>query len=452
MTTNLSEVIVKDFVQYSWPCVESIVKEITEFKEVQEKKKRLFHFRNERGDKTTLDNSHFFIRASVEYSTPQVTVEEVQGILAARLLEVCGTYFFNYGMHQADEKEIDQICEMLSKPSQGMVVSFLLNTDDVEADRYSANPLRESIVSSGQSAFPAASVKTDSLKIDQAFMSKYEGTLIAKNEGDLITRHLEKSNNSYVNMIDAVKYEQLGNLSKQFGIDLCVNSMRMPLETLEKETSDGLLHHIISEVHTDFDSVERAYSCMGRSIKSRTTLLTVPHSKKGYGSKRAARGKIYFDGKKLKKVQVDYRTSLLYDNEVDPKDISVAEADDSFIVDGDQLVHYSFKETPSSPQFSLYSLASPENCAVWHGIGVFGAPSLLKSIVTVRLSCSRGSMVKDLEDKYGVPSRVPLNFNLVPKHMWAHPVHHNIDASVGCIQNPGDLANMGMRVEQLSNL
>lgn len=452
MSADLRKALVTDFVQNSWPCVEAVVKELSSFRETPPKKKRSFHFRNERGEKKTLDNGRFFIRASVEYSTPQVTVEEVQGILAARLLEACGTYFSSYGMHQPYEKDVDQICEVLSGPSQGLIVPFLLNTDDVEADRYSANPLRESIVSSGQSAFPVASVKTKDLKVDQAFVGKYDGILITRAEVDLITRQLEKTNNSYVDMVDAVKYEQLRDLSRRFGVDLCIDSMRMPLQVLEHESTDDLLHHIISAVHSDFGSVERAYTCMGRSIRSRTTLLTVPHSKKGFGSKRAARGKIYFDGEKLKEVQMTYRTTPLYDNEVDPKDISVAVADDNFIVDGDQLIHYSFKQTPSSPQFALYSLASPENCALWHGIGVFGAVSLLKSIVSVRLSCARGSMVKDLEENYGVSPHVPLHFNLVPKHMWAHPVHHNIDASVGCVQNLTDLTAKGMHVEQLSNL
>ena len=42
----------------------------------------------------------------------------------------------------------------LKKPPQGIVVPFLLNTDDVEPDRYSMNPLKHSLVESGQSAFP----------------------------------------------------------------------------------------------------------------------------------------------------------------------------------------------------------------------------------------------------------------------------------------------------------
>jgi len=38
----------------------------------------------------------------------------------------------------------------------------------------------------------------------------------------------------------------------------------------------------------------------------------------------------------------------------------VAEADDSFTVAGEKLGDYSFSETPSSPQFFLYSIGSPE--------------------------------------------------------------------------------------------
>jgi len=452
LCSDLTETIVKDFIQNSWTCVETFVKELDRFKSTPKTKTRLFHFRNERGDDSAFDNGHFFLRASVEYSNPQVTLEEIQGIIAARLLEVCGNYFCDYGLHEVDEKDTDELCEMLTKPPQGTVISFLLNTDDVEPDRYSANPLRESIMKSGQSAFPSASVRTNELKIDLNFVRKYEGVLISKDEVELIARHLETPNNSYVDMVDAVKYEQLENLSKSFGINLCINSMRMPLAILEKETSEGLLHHIIREVHRDFDSIECAYNCMGRSIRKRTTLLTVPHSEKGYGSKRAARGKIYFEGKKLKEVYIDYRTTPLYENEVDPSDVSIAKADDSFTVDGERLRNYSFRDTPSSPQFSLYSLGSPEKAAVWHGIGVFGAPDLLRSIISMRLASTRDSLIRNLKEEYGVSPNTPLNFNLIPRNMWGHPIHRNIDASIGCVANSKDLANMGMRLEYLSNL
>jgi hypothetical protein len=252
-----------------------------------------------------------------------------------------------------------------------------------------------------------------------------------------------------MNMVDAVKYEHLQSLSESFSIDLIIPTMRMPLTILENETTEGLLHHIIRETHKDYQSFENVYKCMGRSMKSLTTLLTVPHSPKGYASKRAARGRIYFDGTKLKSVKVDYKTTQLYPNAIDPNDISIAQGDDSFTVEANKLVNYSYKETPSSPQFFLYSLASPEDAVLWHGIGAFGASELLKSYTTTRLACRKDSLIKDLKEKYGITAKAPLQFNLVPKHMWFHPVHRNIDASIGCIQDLSFLANLGMRMEHL---
>jgi len=251
-------------------------------------------------------------------------------------------------------------------------------------------------------------------------------------------------------MVDAVKYEQLENLSKSFGINLCLYSMRMPLAVLERETTDGLLHHIIRESHTDYESVERVYNCMGRSMKKRTTLLTVPHSEKGYGSKRAARGRIYFEDEKQKSVKVTYRTTPLYPNAIDPDDVSVAKADDRFTIEGERLTSYNFMETPSSPQFILYSLGSPEDAVIWHGIGAFGASQLVRSYTTTRQACAREWIIHGLKERYGLAVKIPLQLNIVPKGMWAHPVHDNIDASIGCVENLRDLAKMGMKLEYLS--
>jgi hypothetical protein len=443
--------IVEDFLKSSWHSVETIERGLAGFKEDREKKVNLFCFKNGQKNDITIDGGHFFLRGSVEYSNPQLTVEEVQGIIATRLLEVCGNYFYQYGLHQVDSRDVDLICEMLSKPSQGAIVPFLLNTDETEPDRYSMNPLKESIVNSGQSAFPSTSVRTNELKIDDKFVQKYEGSLISRGEGELIAHHLKTCNGNYVDMVDAVKYEQLESLSEYFGINLCLYSMRMPLTILEKETTDGLFHHIIKEIHANYQSIERAYNCMRRSIKSRTTLLTVPHSKKGYGSKRAAKGKIYFDGTKLKSVKVSYRTRPLYPNAIDPNDVSIAKAEDDFSVEGEKLVNYNFRETPSSPQFFLYSLASPENAAIWHGIGAFASPQLLSSYTAIRVACARDSLIKDLKEKYHVSTEIPLQFNLVPQNMWVHPVHRNIDASIGCVENLKALVNMGMRLEYLSS-
>jgi hypothetical protein len=449
LSSNLCRIILEDFLKNSWPCVEALVKQVGQFKGDEQKSVDFYEFKNRQKNVVRFDRTHFFLRCSVEYANPQLTVEDVQGIIAARLLEVCGNFFLRRGLHEPVPQDTEEICGLLKQPSDGMVVSFLLNTDDIEVDRYSMNPLKQSIVDSGQSAFPAASVKTENLRVDEKFVQKYEGSLFCRKEVDSIERHLKSCNNSYVDMVDSVKYEHLRRLSDVFGMNLSLYSLRLPLAVLEKESTDDLLHHVIREAHRDYGSFENIYRCMGRSMKNLSTLLTVPHSAKGYGSKRSARGRIYFDGERLKSVKVDYRTTLLYPNAIDPADVSVAQADDGFIVEGNRLTNYDFRETPSSPQFFLYSLASPENAVLWHGIGAFGASELLKSYTTTRVAASSRQVLGDIVDKFGVNVGVPLQFNLVPKFMWFHPVHRNIDASIGCVENLKDLADLGMRMEHL---
>jgi hypothetical protein len=339
---------------------------------------------------------------------------------------------------------------MLKKPPQGYIVPFLLNTDDVEADRYSMNPLKQSIVDSGQSALPAANVQTDLLRIDEAYLKKYDGSLISQKEAELITESLQANNSSYLDLVDSIKYSQLVELSKFFSMDLSLYTLRMPLSTLQAENKDGLLHYIIRESNQDYGSIEEAYTCMGRSMKNRTTLLTVPHSKKGFGSKRAARGKLHFENGKLLDATIKYKTTKLYPNAMDPEDIAVAVCDDSFIVSGEKLADYSFAETPSSPQFFLYSIGSPEDATVWHGIGAFAAPQLLQSYRSGRVACQEGRLIKNLREKYNITVDVPLQFNLAPEGIWSHPIHRNIDASIGSVEDLPDLAHRGMKLEYLS--
>jgi hypothetical protein len=59
-------------------------------------------------------------------------------------------------------------------------------------------------------------------------------------------------------------------------------------------------------------------------------------------------------------------------------------------------------------------------------------------------------LVRGLAEKYGARVEVPWQFNLAPEGMWVHPVHRNIDASIGSVENPLDLACMGMKIEYLS--
>jgi len=451
MCEDYSKALVEDFLKNSMTTVKILVKRLNAYKE-EKRGRRVTLFRYVNGEKVNVqfEGNQFFLRGSVEYTNPQLTVEEVQGVIGTRLLEASANYFDKVGLHEPDGNDVTRLCELLKKPPEGYVVPFLLNTDDVEPDRYSMNPLKQSIVASGQSAFPAAYVKTDQLRIDEGFARKYDGSLISRGEAELIASCLKAANGSYLDLVDSVKYRQLEHLSEFFGMDLSLYSLRMPLSTLKAEGKDGLLHYIISESHRDYEAVNEAYLCMGRSMTKRTTLLTVPHSKKGYGSKRAARGKIHFEDNKLLDVAVKYETTKLYPNAMDPDDVAVAQCDDSFTVAGEKLSEYNYEETPSSPQFFLYSIGSPEDGAVWHGVGAFASPKLLQSYCSARHASMEGKLMKNLTEKYHINLEVPLQFNLAPEGMWSHPVHRNIDASIGSVEDLPDLVRRGMKLEHLS--
>jgi hypothetical protein len=45
-------------------------------------------------------------------------------------------------------------------------------------------------------------------------------------------------------------------------MDLFLPSLRMPLTTMQNEGKDGIIHHIIREVHQDYESFRQAYECM----------------------------------------------------------------------------------------------------------------------------------------------------------------------------------------------
>src|SRR4030042_1586041 len=143
MSVDNCRIIVEDFLKNSWTCVETLVSELAA-PDGRSYEANLYYFKDNHRQDIAFDGNHFFLRASVEYSNPQLTVEEVQGIIAARLLEVCGNYFHQNGLHEVTQKDIDDLCAILRNPSEGLIVSFLLNTDDIEADRYSMNPLKES--------------------------------------------------------------------------------------------------------------------------------------------------------------------------------------------------------------------------------------------------------------------------------------------------------------------
>jgi len=449
MRHDLGRQLLTQFLEISRSSVRSL---ITKLKSVRDQKRDvpLFYFKNGRKIEYFLNNPLFLIRSSIEYSTPQLTLEEIQGIIAARLLEVCGRYFSFNDLTKVDSNDLKALSEMLQKPPSNKIVPFLLNCDDVEPDRYSMNPFRKSIISSGQSAFPVASVTLEELKIDQNFFNKFKGSLLCDYDLEVINRHLNSSDNNYLDFIDAVKYEQLEKFSEVFGINLEIGAVRMPLTRLRCEKKNGRLHELIRESHQSIDMIQKLYNGMGRSIKKRKTLLTVPFSKKGYGSKRAARGKLFFQNSKLEKIKVKYKPTALYPNSIDPKDVSFAIGEDSFSIDGKKFENYKFNQTPSAPQFVLYSLLVPENVVIWHGIGVYAASQLVKSYTTFHQRYERGELLsKKNEIEFNSRKSVPLQLNLSPESMWKHPKYNNIDASLACIHDLEKIFKLGMKVEIL---
>lgn len=441
MTTPIGRLVVEDFINNAQQTLTHLRLNLEKFLDPQHERTNyaipMLKIQKQHLSPIQYSSRHFFLRSSIEYTNPQLTVEELQGIIAARLLEVCGNYMLDNDISQLQPGDLDQLCELLEQPPVSNIVSFLLNTDDVEPDRYSMNPFKESIVTSGQSAFPSAYVEVDKLRIDKNFTRKYLGTLISQSEVDRIQYHLSRCD-TYLDLVDVVKSEQLDEMSSLFGIDFSLPFMRMPLTTLQAETSHGFLHSLIRNVHQNIDSIRTIYNSMGRSLKKRTTLLTIPHSLKGYGSKRAAKGRIVFEGNSLKRVTVKYRNTTLYPNAIDPDDVSIVKANDRVSIDGPRFQNYSYSEIPSSPQFILYSLGSPEQAVIWHGIGAFGASQLVMSYTTLH---------------HVLPTRtnssIPPQYNLLPRSMWVHPIHDNIDASVGSVDDLEALAKMGMRVEHL---
>ena len=300
--------------------------------------------------------------------------------------------------------------------------------------------------------FQPPTLKLVGFQLTRNSQSKYEGTLICKGEIEL----MQKPAGSFEGfLLGFCGFREVCSADAIFRVfrdgSVFAFAAHAFNDFAKDEASDGLLHHIISETHQGFDSVKQAYECMGRSMTKRTTLLTIPHSPKGYGSKRAARGRIYFNETKLEGVNVKYKDTLLYPNAMDENDVSVAKCEDNFTVPPEKLSSYNYSETPSSPQFFLYSLGSPEDAALWHGVGAFGAPQLLQSYTSVRNVCRSGQLIRNLKEKYGARVEVPLHLNLAPDGVWVHPVHRNIDASIGCVENLGDLARMGMKIEYLSN-
>jgi hypothetical protein len=401
------------------------------------------HFYDGTSDReASYDGNCFFLRTSTEYSSPQLTIEELEGLLAARLLEVCVNCRLRHPAG-TEASNIDEVAEALRRPPEDKIVPFILETDDIEPDRYSYNPLRNSIIESGQSAFPVANVSTNTLKLDESFVKKYHDSLVSDDETELVNSYLSKTSR-YVDFVDGVKREELTRVFNDFGLELRLPQLRMPLDTLAHEQTGGPLHSLIQASHRDYETMESFYALMGRNIKKKTLLPAVPHSPRGYGSKRAAKGKLVFLNGTLATVRVHYQTTSLYPNMIDPNDLSLADCEDSFEVSAGSFTDYSYIETPSSPQFALYALLSPEDGSLWHGVGEYAGNEILRSYASVHSAFLKGQIFKDLK-RSRLRENTPVMFNLDPGKMWTHPSHGNIDAGIGCVKDLRALLSQELR-------
>jgi len=451
MERSLSEALIqrilKRFLASSRSGIDALVKAASA-RGKDERDSTTFHFYDGTSDReASYGGDCFFLRTSTEYSSPQLTIEELEGLLAARLLEVCVNCRLIHPSGN-EASNINEVAEALRRPPEGRIVPFILETDDVEPDRYSYNPLRNSIIESGQSAFPAANVSTSSLKLDEGFVKKYQDSLVSDDETELVDRYLSKADR-YVDFVDGVKREELTRVFNEFGLELRLPQLRMPLETLAHEGTGGPLHSLIQASHRDYETMESFYALMGRNIKKKTLLPAVPHSPRGYGSKRAAKGRLVFLNGTLATVRVHYQTTSLYPNMIDPNDLSLADCEDSFEVGAGNFTDYSYVETPASPQFALYSLLSPEDGSLWHGVGEYAGNEILRSYASVQSAFLKELVFKDLR-RPRPREEAPVMFNLEPGKMWMHPTHGNIDAGIGCVRDLRALLSQEVRVSSIT--
>ena len=445
MSGSLAVELLERFHADSWPAVELLVASLGNEVPRTRSPVEMFRFRGARREPVRLPPSTFLLRTSVEYANPQLTLEELQGILLARLLEVSARYARAQSSRRPSPEDLPALAGWLAEPPRGEVVPFVLNVDDIEADRYSINPLRSSIMESGQSARAVADVRCAGLAMDPAFVDRYRGKLVSERDVREIGEELSGvGDGSYLDLVDRVKYRQLDAYTDLLGIDLGIPALRMPLTTLREETTSGPLHRLISAAHRDVPTLRTLYGMFGREFGRRKTLLpAVPHAPDGAASKRLVRGKVVVDIDRLSKVEVRYGSGPLYPNEIDKGDTARGVADTEFEVDPGRLQSYDFRTTPASPQFALYMLASPEDGALWHGLGKYAGVQIVESYTTFHRACADGAPF------LGVPLTCrsdPPQWDLVADGMLSHPKWGNIDASAHCVEDVAKLLPLHTRL------
>ncbi|MGA2387272.1 MAG: hypothetical protein ABSG33_12165, partial [Candidatus Bathyarchaeia archaeon] len=107
MSEDYSKALVEDFLKNSISTVKVLVDKLTVFKEkTRGRQVTLFRYVNGKKVNVQFGGNQFFLRGSVEYTNPQLTVEEVQGIIGTRLLEAAANYFDRVGLHEPDGNDV----------------------------------------------------------------------------------------------------------------------------------------------------------------------------------------------------------------------------------------------------------------------------------------------------------------------------------------------------------
>jgi hypothetical protein len=85
--------LVKSFLAKSLPAIEVLVEGAKNHKKIKTNRKvTLFRFVDGKKVCVPFEDEHFYLRSSVEYTNPQLTVEEVQGVVGTRLLTACAIH------------------------------------------------------------------------------------------------------------------------------------------------------------------------------------------------------------------------------------------------------------------------------------------------------------------------------------------------------------------------
>src|SRR5512145_3220497 len=91
--------LLEDFLQTSFQTVKVLCEGATAAKgQAPNRKVTLFQYIKGKKVSVPFEDEHFYLRSSVEYTNPQLTVEEVQGIIGTRLLVTSANYYLERGL------------------------------------------------------------------------------------------------------------------------------------------------------------------------------------------------------------------------------------------------------------------------------------------------------------------------------------------------------------------